>query len=258
MLDGIISKLRAFGITEGEIKVYIAALELGPSPVADLANAVKLSKQAVYNAVTELSERGLMTSFENGRTKLHAAEPPAKLLQYIERRSEELQTVVADLADAVHDLEMRAGQGKPAVKMYEGKEAIISATLEVLIGENGEVREIVDLNALERYFSKEDLRRIFSSLKRTGRQATGIYAGTESHIARYGMDRCVLLSAEDAGFEAVVGLLSDRIIFISLGDKSHSVIVKSEPFVRALHILFKHAHAKLQNEEHAKVEIHQN
>jgi len=49
--------LESVGLMPSESKVYLASLELGPSPVQTIAQKSGISRTAAYDAISQLSER---------------------------------------------------------------------------------------------------------------------------------------------------------------------------------------------------------
>jgi predicted DNA-binding transcriptional regulator len=82
----ITSLLKKSGLSEKEIKVLTALLELGDSPVRDISSKAGVNRGTAYDILKSLVKQGLVSSFET-KTNLHfAAEPPSKLLDYLEEK----------------------------------------------------------------------------------------------------------------------------------------------------------------------------
>jgi len=84
-MDIIAFELRKLGLKEKEVAIYLAALELGYSPVQLIARQAGVSRPTAYEIINELIKKGLMReSKRKGLTKgeknLFSAESPDKLL----------------------------------------------------------------------------------------------------------------------------------------------------------------------------------
>src|SRR3972149_7647110 len=119
-----ISILHQLGLADSEARVYLAALELGPSAVQEIAGRAKLSRTAAYEAIELLSRRGLFATFEKGKKTMYAAEDPDSLLEYLKQRESNFHNQVEKIQGNLQDLRLLAGGEKPVVKFAQGKEAL--------------------------------------------------------------------------------------------------------------------------------------
>lgn len=110
-----------FGLTPHESAVYLAALQLGPATVLDLARRSGVKRTTVYSVINDLQQRGLMIREMRGWKTRYVAEHPEKLVGILEARKEELQRVLPDLA-ALYTLKGDSN----AITFYDGLEAVKS------------------------------------------------------------------------------------------------------------------------------------
>lgn len=127
MSDALTRNLQAIGLTDKEARVYLAVLELGPSPVQHIARHAGVPRATTYLVLRDLKDHGLATTHEKGKKVFFTAEPP-----------EQLASLVAKQADAVREQErllkrlipVLAGRGqfvgttRPTVRFYEGAESL--------------------------------------------------------------------------------------------------------------------------------------
>lgn len=52
-------ELRKLGLTEKEVRVYLAGLELGPSSVKKISEMAKITKPTAYEIIKDLERKGL-------------------------------------------------------------------------------------------------------------------------------------------------------------------------------------------------------
>ena len=62
-LEGLISSLREFGLTEYEARIYLALLSKGPMKVSELAAKAGVPRTKGYEAIKGLKEKGLVETF---------------------------------------------------------------------------------------------------------------------------------------------------------------------------------------------------
>lgn len=85
------SSLREAGLTEGEIKVYLALLELGESTAGPIIDKSKVSRSIIYQLLEKLMEKGLVSYIVKEKTKYFQAAEPNRIFDYIEERAAKLQ-----------------------------------------------------------------------------------------------------------------------------------------------------------------------
>jgi sugar-specific transcriptional regulator TrmB len=111
--------LKDLGLSEHEVRVYVALLELGTSKVEPVSKRVNLPRTTVYGILSSLLEKGLVSYVIKSGVKYYEATSPERLLLREKERVEELKKVIPELAA----LENTIGE-KPSMEMYEGKEGI--------------------------------------------------------------------------------------------------------------------------------------
>lgn len=109
------------GLSENEAKVYLAALNLGPSTILKIARAAETKRTTVYSVIESLKQKGLINIELKGWKKLFVAENPEKLDSILENKRIELKDSLPELM-AVYNL--KGGEG--FIKYYEGLEAVKS------------------------------------------------------------------------------------------------------------------------------------
>ncbi len=121
--------LHKMGFSKNETKVYVAALESGPSSVQELAGRAGLPRTTVYSVLEYLIERGVVgKTGQQGKTR-YIVEPPQKLLSIMTDLQSNIEKALPQL-EALYN----KSETKPKIYFYEGKKAIRKAfddTLEV-------------------------------------------------------------------------------------------------------------------------------
>ena len=83
--------LKNFGLSEKEIAVYLALIELGPSSVRDLAAKSKVNRGTTYDILKSLINLGIVSYYNKESKQYFISEPPEKLLEAIDRKKEDLE-----------------------------------------------------------------------------------------------------------------------------------------------------------------------
>src|SRR3989339_620491 len=97
-MNVINEKLTKLGLTESEVRIYMAMLKIGASTVQDIAKEARLSRTAVYQIMTELEHKGLVSTFYQKKKKLMVAEDPEKLEGYFSQYIGDMQNELRGLS----------------------------------------------------------------------------------------------------------------------------------------------------------------
>lgn len=116
MHDALLTKL---GLSPKAATVYLACLQLGPSPMTEIAKASSLKRPSTYLVVDELLMRGFLSVSKKGKRTLYAPEHPRRFLQLLKVRERELEGILPELEALYYE-----PRDKPRIRVFEGKEAM--------------------------------------------------------------------------------------------------------------------------------------
>lgn len=125
MLEKELTKL---GLSEKEASVYMAATQLGPSPVQKISQKAKVNRATTYVIIDSLMQMGVMSTYDEGKKTFYVAEKPDHLVDYFTNKEQELSEKIDNLKDILPELRMLHNDysDKPKVKYYEGFEGLKS------------------------------------------------------------------------------------------------------------------------------------
>ena len=83
--------LRELGLTEGEIKVYLALIGLGEVTSGPIVKEARVSLSKVYQILDRLSKKGLVAHILKNNTKYFKAADPNRLLVYLNEKQDSLK-----------------------------------------------------------------------------------------------------------------------------------------------------------------------
>ena len=130
----MLERLKNIGLSDNEAKVYMAMLELGPSPVVEIARKAEVNRPTAYVQIESLKKKGLISMLTKGKKHLFIAESPEQIEFIIEREKGELERKTEEFKKLLPDLMAAfnvSGQ-KPQVRFFEGKEGLIKLQDEFL------------------------------------------------------------------------------------------------------------------------------
>src|SRR5687768_16408835 len=99
--------LRELGLTEGEIKVYLALISLGETTSGPLVDQSGVSLSKVYNILDRLATKGLASHVVKQKTKYFKAADPGRILVYLREKEEALRAQERTLKEIIPQLELQ-------------------------------------------------------------------------------------------------------------------------------------------------------
>lgn len=234
--------LRSLGFLDSEIKTYIAALELGPSTVIEIGAKTNLSRQAIYTAIDSLVKQGLMSSVEKGKKQLYAAESPDRLRSIAEAKLKLMESTVKEIKTATDELKLVQRGDKPIVKMFEGKEGLLTMVEEMAKSKTNRVDDFVNDDAVSRIFSDEDLLPIKTALDKFGIQTRVLVLAREKSIPTRKSTKSKNITRKDLAFDGEITIFADKVGLSSLkGNKLMGVLIENHEIAQALRCMFQMA-----------------
>ncbi len=155
--------LKNFGLSEKEIAVYLALIELGPSSVREISAKSKVNRGTTYDILKSLIAIGIVSYYNKESKQYFMAEEPERLLSAIDQKKEDLEEVresVRENLPLIKTLFEKQG-GKPVVRFYEGAKGVRQIFEDVL--------ETVSLAAVRSYYlyssaTAEDRKNVYGSM----------------------------------------------------------------------------------------------
>ncbi|MEK7566640.1 MAG: helix-turn-helix domain-containing protein, partial [Patescibacteria group bacterium] len=102
----MLQELQEFGLSEKEARVYLAALELGKATADELAKQAKVNRSTTYVQIESLKQKGLVSSYDEGKKTYFAPESPEYLKRLFEKQAGDLDVKQKELEKenrALHD-----------------------------------------------------------------------------------------------------------------------------------------------------------
>ncbi|MBW3013230.1 helix-turn-helix domain-containing protein [Candidatus Woesearchaeota archaeon] len=86
-----LSDLKKIGLTEGEIKLYSALLDLGESTRTELAKKSGISPSKIYDVANRLLEKGIIASVKKNGVIHFSAADPERIKDFIQSKEQEIE-----------------------------------------------------------------------------------------------------------------------------------------------------------------------
>jgi sugar-specific transcriptional regulator TrmB len=120
-MEQIIKVLEKLELEEKDIKVYLALLALGPSPIRKIAEKAKINRGTTHGTLKNLQTLGLVSYYHKESHQHFVAEDPKNLLKILSRKKVDIQNAEIELEKIIPDLYTLSGTiERPIVTFFEG------------------------------------------------------------------------------------------------------------------------------------------
>lgn len=125
--------LKKIGLSDKEINVYLASLQMGPSPVRKIAAISQINRGTCYDVLKSLIKMGLVSYYNKDKHQYFVAEDPNELEGLLAKKHNELNEAKQNLAHIIPQLKSFATkQDRPVVKYFEGSAGVKKVLQDVL------------------------------------------------------------------------------------------------------------------------------
>jgi len=126
--------LSNYGLSDEEIKVYLAILSLGGATVREIASTTKIKRTTIYLIAERLMSKGIMGEYKAKYGTHYIVQTPKALLTKLEDVKTEIEAVMPQLK-AIEKKELH----EPNIKFYKGREGYLTILNDSLEGYSHEV-----------------------------------------------------------------------------------------------------------------------
>lgn len=122
--------LKELGLSEGQIAVYLAVLELGIATLSKIQEKTSIERRNIYDILNKLIERGFLTYTIEERTRNYKCTHPNKIKEEIEKKKQ----ILLELEKQIPKITSYFESIKPGVnvQVFRGNESIKSLLNETL------------------------------------------------------------------------------------------------------------------------------
>lgn len=244
-------ELKKIGLTDKQVAVYLACLELGSSPVQPIARKAKVVRATTYVILSGLMQQGLVTRFEQGKKTMFAAEPPLQLRRLLEKRGEEIKDKERLLDQMLPELQilMKGAGDRPSVRYFEGKEGlhVIRQEISMYCRPGDLIYNLTPADYLTAVFPREE-DTFYRQRRAKGIRAHTIFTTKSEALRRrwlLGDDQKVperkFVPPQKFSWTSGITIYRDRIAIGSFTGKLGGVIIESQEMADSMQALFEMA-----------------
>lgn len=234
----VLQSLQSFGLSDPEIRVYLALLELGTQPASTVARKAGLKRGHTYNVLTLLMQKGVVQEFEKKGVRTFTCTRPAGLLSLLERRADDLEGVKRQLLQSLPLLEgiINPQAIQPKVRFYQGIEGIKQIYEDTLLFPH---RDMYALGDFDHFFPRENspelndwMWRYCDRRAKAGIRYVGIVnksATTDLAFRKRKGQKRVFKMLEGIDLPVEVNIYGDRVAIISSSKDMVGLIIEDAP-----------------------------
>ena len=235
--------LKRLGLTEKEVKIYQATLDLGPETIQKIAREAGITRTSAYVHVRSLIKRGLMSSVACDKKTYFAVEPPENLSSLLTVRKGEIKQLSSDLRKILPRLRLlfETTEERPRVRFFEGRAGHKSMIKDLMRSRFQSLEEFAPLDETYGLFPpqkgdyREKVRKKFSKIP-----MRVIYTSEKGHILKpkQGLTERRFLPKEKFPFTGSITIYGNKISLVSQKKTITGVIVENGEIANTLRMLF--------------------
>lgn len=214
--------LEEIGFTQGEIKIYLALLELGQSSAGAILEKAKVQNSVFHLCINRLIEKGFVSYTKKNKFRMYKAADPNNLLIYLKDKEKQIQDILPELK-----AKQSSKASKEQVELFEGIKGIITLLNELIIdAKKGDEflffsPELEENEEIQKFYEKYDLKR-----KEKGLIIKGL--APESHKQFFEKRKYLKMKYTNLPLPANTGICNNKIALISWAEKPYGVLIKSK------------------------------
>jgi len=229
--------LKKIGLSDKEIKVYLAGLKAGPLKASALTRKTGFSRPSTYDTLKSLSNKGLVNTTGKSYNLRFVMVEPAHLDDLLERKKRDLETLQKNLKKSLPEFEsLYNPKGViPKIRFYEGIEGMKTIWEESLKCQNKEILGIMP--SLDMFLTMgEDFIKYFVDMRvKKGIKTRTIRLESKEVKIDYFQKhkeqlRDVRYAPKDLIFNMAVLIYDDKTAFISSKRENFGFVVQSQEF----------------------------
>ncbi len=231
--------LEDIGLTQGEIHVYLALLELGSSTAGAILKKANIQNSVFHFNINRLMEKGLVSYIKKGKVRIYTAADPENFLVYMKDKEKQVEKLLPKLKE-----KQKLAKEKEEVEIFEGIRGIMTL-LNILIENTKRGDEFLFFSAdvdnnkeIQRFYKRYDAKR-----RAKGLVIKGI---APSRLKLLFEKRKSLQMKYTDIVPSNTGICNNKMALISWGDNPKGVLIQSKQIVEKQKEFFKSMWEKIK------------
>jgi sugar-specific transcriptional regulator TrmB len=243
--------LQEIGLSDKESAVYLALLSVDNDSVVDLSKKTKINRTTIYPVLESLAKKGLISEVKVDKKIRFQAEPPERLVTFVERQKilfEEKAERVKDIVPQLKSVQRESGQ-KPVISYYDGKEGVLSAMNEYF-GDNsgGTAYFVYSKDLVDEIFTSSEVAHAKKNRINYKIESKAIYTKENGEIVKKEgeMSDRIRVDSKKYPIKCDIGIYRDHVRIHTLGNRISAIYIESKDVAESLASLFKLAFDNLK------------
>lgn len=217
--------LEEIGLTQGEIKVYLALLELGSSTAGPILEKANIQNSVFHFVINRLIEKGLVSYVKKNKFRIYQPANPDSLVSYLKDKEKQLEKILPELKE-----KQTSSKEKQEVELFEGTKGVITL-LNLLIEDAKRGDEFLFFTPeLEKDKEIQEFYEIYDAKRKDkGLIIKGI--APKSLKPLFEKRKSIKMKYSDSPVPANTGICNNKMAIISWENKPTAVLIHSKQMV---------------------------
>jgi len=244
MIEHLIKKLTAFGLSDKEAKIYLALLELGTAKVSEVAKYSKINRATTYVVLENLKKRGLVGVSYDKKIRCYVASSSEILLHAARAEANRQIEIKENIESAIPELKALHKNTKhvPIVRVFEGKSGLINAFEDTLKCKEKLIRVISAVENiagfLPDYFPNYIKQRMKNGIKMHGIHPVETMAKKLIKLDEIKFDTPIIIPKDKYKSPADMAIYDDMINLMSSKDGGFAVLIQNKEMTEVMKSIF--------------------
>ena len=225
--------------------MYMASLELGQASVQNIAKKAGINRATTYVILKSLLEKGLVSTYEEGKKTNFVASHPQSLVgifelqkQQVQERENYLKSFLTELVTLYNSRE-----DKPVIRFFEGKAGVLNCVEEFMYdweeGEDENLKIFYSKDHIDSVFTQKEKERFHEARVKRNVKSEVIYNYTKGELSTSADGERYKVDEKEYPFTCDIGIHGDTVRITQLGKRTSAVLIKDKDIANTLKSLFK-------------------
>lgn len=218
--------LEDIGLTQNEIKIYLALLESGPSSAGSILERANIQNSVFHFCVNRLIEKGLVSYAKKNKFRVYSAANPDNFIVYMKDREKAIENILPELK-----ARQKLAKETSEVELFQGTQGVITL-LNTLIEGSKKGDEFLFFSA-DVDEKNEEIQKVYARFDAKRKDKGLITKGIAPNKLKDLFDkrRYIQIKYTNMPIPANSGICNDKLALISWGEKPTGVLIKSKQIV---------------------------
>lgn len=247
MVNNEIFDLLKIGLTGGEAKVYLALSEVGSSTVGPIVKKSGVAYSNIYDILNRLIGKGIVSFIIKNKTKYFQASSPSNLIQYLDKKQEQIALEKEALKKVLPELEkLQEIKAKQEAEIFIGRNGLRTA-YEKLCGGASKKDEILFFYIHDEKYG-EDSNLFYNSIIDlvSGTKNRGICNAEYEKSWFAKKSKHLTIRFSNLPLPGNIDIINDKILLVSWGEVIFSVLIHSQSLADNLRKYFNEMWSKAE------------